>query len=119
MDKNRRRELQEQYKELKTYMGIFQIKNNVNGKIFIDSTRNLKNQWLTIKWQLEAGRHANSQLQKDWKEFGAEAFTYGVLEEKETDKIEDIRWELKQMEKQWLEKLQPYEDKGYNRPSIK
>jgi hypothetical protein len=119
MDKNRRKELQEQYKEVKTYMGIFQIKNNVNGKVFIDSSRNLKNQWLTIKWQLDAGRFANSQLQKDWKDFGEEAFTYEVLEEKETDKIEDIRWELKQMEKQWLEKIQPYEDRGYSKLSNK
>lgn len=119
MDKNRRKELQDQYKQLKTYMGIIQIKNNVNGKIFIDSSRNLKNQWLTIKWQLEVGKYANSLLQKDWKEFGEEAFIYEVLEEKESDKIADIRWELKQMEKQWLEKLQPYGDRGYNRPLIK
>jgi hypothetical protein len=119
MDKNRRKELQEQYKELKTYMGIIQIKNKVNGKVFIDTSRNLKNQWLTIQWQLEAGRFANSELQKEWKEFGAEAFTYEVLEEKETQDIADIRWELKQMETQWLEKLQPYDDRGYNRPKIK
>jgi hypothetical protein len=65
------------------------------------------------------GRFANSQLQKDWKELGSEAFTYEVLEKKEADEVTDKRWELKQMEKQWLEKLQPYGDRGYNKPPRK
>jgi len=42
-----------------------------------------------------------------------------LLEEKEADKVTDMRWELKQMEKPWLEKLQPYGDIGYNKPSDK
>jgi len=116
IDKKRRKELLEQYKELKTYMGIYQIKNNVNGKVFIDSCSNLKNRWLTLKMHLDMGRHPNAELQKDWNTFGPEAFSYEVLEQKEADKVEDIRWELKKMKKKWLEKLQPYEDRGYNKP---
>ena len=116
MDKKRRKALIEQYKQIKTYMGIVQVKNNVNGKIIIDTCSNLKNRWLTLKWQLDMGRHPNSQLQKDWNEFGPEAFTYEILEKKETDEISDVRWELKKMKNKWLEKLQPYEDRGYNKP---
>lgn len=116
MDKQRRKELQEQFKQIKTYMGIIQITNTVSGKIFISSCSNLKNRWLTIQSQLVMGRYANFQLQKDWSELGEEAFTYEVLEEKETDEVTDMRWELKQMEKPWLEKLQPYGDRGYNKP---
>lgn len=116
MDKKRRKELIEQYNQIKIYMGVIQIKNNINGKIYLDSYPNLKNKWLTIQAQLDTGRHPNSQLQKDWKELGPEVFTYEVLEEKETGKVADVRWELKQMEKSWLEKLQPYGDSGYNKP---
>lgn len=116
IDKKRRKELLEQYKQIKTYIGIIQIKNNVNGKIFIDTCSNLKNRWFTLKWNLDMGRHPNSKLQKDWNEHGPEAFSYEVLEKKEADKVDDIRWELKKMKKKWLEKLQPYGDKGYNRP---
>lgn len=115
MDKKRRKELLEEYKQLKTYMGVFQIKNTVNGKIFISTCSNLKSRWLTIRGQLDVGRYANSQLQKEWNEMGDGAFTYEVLEQKETDKVTDMRWELEQMEKPWLEKLQPYEDRGYNK----
>ncbi len=119
MDKKRRKELLEEYKQLKTYMGVFQIKNNAGGKIYVASCTNLKNRWLTIQLQLNMGRHANAGLQRDWKEMGPEAFTYEVLEEKETREVADRCWELKKMEKMWLEKLQPYGDRGYNKPPRK
>jgi hypothetical protein len=118
MDKSRRKELQEEYKELKTYMGVIQITNRSNGKIYIDAYPNLKNKWLTIQMQLDAGRFANSGLQKDWKEHGKDSFVFEVLEQKDTTDIADIRWETKQMEKRWLEKLQPYGDKGYHKPKV-
>jgi len=116
MDKTRRKELQEQFKQIKTYMGVIQVKNTVNDKIFIAAFPNLKNKWLTIRGQLDMGMHANAQLQHDWKALGPKAFTYEVLEEKETDEVSDMRWELKKMEKPWLENLQPYGDRGYNKP---
>lgn len=116
MDKTRRKELLEEYKQMKTYMGVIQVKNNVSGKIYIAVFPNLKNKWLTIRGQLDMGMHANVQLQKEWKELGCQAFSYEILEEKETDDVTDIRWEMKQMEKPWLEKLQPYGDRGYNKP---
>ncbi|KIL40542.1 LuxR family transcriptional regulator [Gordoniibacillus kamchatkensis] len=116
MDKNKRKELLEAYKQIKTYMGVIQITNKANGKIYVDSYPNLKNKWLTLQIQLDMGKFANARLQQDWKAFGREAFAYEVLEQKETDEITDMRWELKQMEKPWLEKLQPYGDRGYNKP---
>lgn len=115
MDKERRKELLEEYKKIKTYMGVVQITNKVNGKVFIAGYPNLKNKWSTIQSQLDMGMHVNSALQKDWNELGQQAFSYTVLEQKEADEVNDVRWELKQMEKSWLEKLQPYGDKGYNK----
>jgi hypothetical protein len=71
MDKNKRKELQEDYKQIKTYMGAIQITNKANGKIFVDSFPNLKNKWMTLQMQLDMGRFANAHLQKDWKEWGS------------------------------------------------
>lgn len=116
MDEKNRKELLGEYKQLKTYMGVIQITNNTNGKIYVAAYPNLKNRWFTIQSQLVMGRYANYLLQKDWKELGPEAFTYEVLEEKEADEVTDMRWERKQMAKPWLEKLQPYGDRGYNKP---
>lgn len=119
MDKKNRKMLLEEYKQLKTYMGVIQITNNASGKIYIATCPNLKNKWLSIKGQLVMGRFGNALLQKDWDELGPEFFTYEVLEDKEADEVTDKRWELKQMAKPWLEKLQPYGDRGYNMPPRK
>lgn len=115
MDKERRKELVEQYKQIKVLMGIFQIRNTVNGKIYIGSCSNLKNRWFTLKGQLDMGRFANAELQKAWKEQGEGTFAYEVLVEEEVKPETDVKWELKQMEKSWLEKLEPYDEKGYNK----
>lgn len=119
MDKSKRKELQEQYKQIKTYMGAIRITNKASGKIYVDTFPNLKNKWLTLQMQLDMGRFANAALQKDWTELGAAGFTYEVLEEKEADEIADLKWECKQMLKRWLGQLQPYEDKGYNKPLLR
>jgi hypothetical protein len=37
----------EEYKQIKTYMGVIQITNKANGKIYVDSYPNLKNKWLS------------------------------------------------------------------------
>ena len=116
MDKQKRKELLEAYKEVKTYMGAIRITNTANGKIYIDAYPNLKNKWLTIQSQLDAGRFANAGLQRDWKTYGPDAFAYEVLEQKDAGEIKDMRWEKKQLEKRWLERLQPYGDSGYHKP---
>lgn len=115
-EKKRRKELLEQFEQIKTSMGIYKISNTNNGKIFIGTCSNLKNKWIMIREQLNMGRFLNLELQKDWKVFGEDHFVYEVIEEKEVKEDTDTRWELKQMEKAWLEKLQPYGERGYNRP---
>ena len=116
MEKSKRKELIEFYKQMDTMMGVYQIRNNMNDKIFISSFANLKNKWLTIKMQLNMGRHPNAELQEDWNELGEDAFSYSVLEESKQEADMDVKWELQQMEKAWLAKLDPYDDKGYNKP---
>lgn len=116
MEKSKRKELMEEYKQIKTYMGVAQIKNEVNGKIFVCSFTNMKNKWLTTKMSLNTNMHVNAELQKDWNELGESAFSYTVLEEKDTEKVPDKKLEARAMEKEWIEKLQPFGEKGYNKP---
>ncbi len=116
MDRERRKELTEQFKQIKTYLGIYQLRNTVNGKIYLASYPNLKNREVNLRNELDMGRHYNKALQKDWTEMGGDAFVYEVLEQKESNDITDKRWVLKQMEEEWMEKVQPYGDKGYHKP---
>lgn len=119
LSRDRKKALKEQYLQMKTYCGIIQIKNKENGKLFLDSFPNLKNRWLTISAQLEQGRHFNSALQTDWNTYGKDAFVYTILEEENTEDFSDVRFELEKMMKSWMEKLQPYGEKGYHKPKIK
>jgi hypothetical protein len=112
---DRRKELIRQYKEIKIEAGVYQIRNIKNQKVFVASTPNLK----TVNGKsmmLSGGVHKNKKLQEEWNKFGEEAFLFEVLEvlkEKE-DSYLDIKGELRNLEKKWLEKLQPYDERGYN-----
>ncbi|MCR8630509.1 GIY-YIG nuclease family protein [Paenibacillus radicis (ex Xue et al. 2023)] len=112
---DRRKELVQQYKEIKTEAGIYQIKNNINQKILVASTNNLRS--LNGKTlMLKLGSHRNQQLQKEWNEFGESAFGIEVLEVLvKKEGYFDEKDELKKLEEKWLQELQPYGDRGYNK----
>ena len=116
-----RKDLKEEYKQMKFKMGVFQIKNNINGKIFIGSSLDLKAIWYAQKLQLDMGMHQNSELQKDWKEFGSENFSYEILDEinQTEDKPIDYKKEIKTLEDMIIDDLQPFEENGYNKKSKK
>jgi hypothetical protein len=112
---DRKKELKELYKEMKTEAGVYQIKNIKNQKVLVLATPNLK----TMNGKLMAlrgGGHTNKQLQEEWKQFGEEAFVFEVLEvlEEKEEGYFDKQKELKKLEAKWLEKLKPYGERGYN-----
>lgn len=113
---DRKRELKQQYKEMKTEAGVYQIKNTKNQKLFVAATPNLKtiNGKIT---QLRSGGHRNKQLQEEWNKFGEETFEFKVLEvlEEKEEGFFDRNDELKKLEAKWIEKLKPYGERGYHR----
>jgi hypothetical protein len=114
MDK---KELKKQYKHTLRPMGIFQIKNLVNEKIFIGSSSNVEGKLNSIKFQLEMDSYVNKELQKDFTKFGGNKFifeTIDILEPKQ-DPGYDYSEDLKTLEDMWLEKLKPFNEKGYNK----
>jgi len=114
--KEERARLVAQYKEIPIEAGVYQIRNTVNGKLFVDTTRNLKS--LNGRTSsLSSGTYPNKALQREWTEYGADAFALEVLEVLEPDDnpFVDVKDELKKLHEKWLEKLQPYGDKGYHK----
>ncbi|MFI8685946.1 GIY-YIG nuclease family protein [Rossellomorea sp. NPDC077527] len=113
---DRKRELKQQYKETPVEAGIFQIKNGQNNKIYIGSTKNLRT-LNGIKFMLENNGFTTSKaLQTEWKQFGKEAFTFELLEKlkKNDDPFVTEKEALAELEEKWLEKVQPYGERGYN-----
>jgi hypothetical protein len=112
---DRKKELKQQYKEVKTQAGIYQIKNTKNQKILIASTMNLKTM-NGKRFELTMGSHRNKSLQSDWNEFGENAFAFEVLEvlEIKEDEYFDAKDALEKLEEKWLNTLQPFGERGYN-----
>ncbi len=111
-----KKEAKQDYKLNPPPMGVFQVRNLKSEKVFVGSTMNLKGIFNRYESQLKAGNHPNKSLQADWNEFGAESFAFEILEELSPRANLDSKAELNFLEDLWLEKLQPYETRGYNEP---
>jgi len=113
---NRKKELKEQYKQTHTPMGVYQIHNLANDKIFVGAAMNLPGILNSNKTQLRAGNHPNKRLQAEWNEYGSDRFAFEVLDELSASEgpDHDYKAELAFLEELWLEKLEPYGEQGYN-----
>ena len=114
--------LKRDYKETARPMGVFQIRNTLNGKVLVGTSVDLPAILNRLRTQLSYGSHRNRELQKDWNEQGADAFELSILDElPPSDKpVYDPADDLRALEELWLEKLSPFEERGYNaRPKAK
>jgi hypothetical protein len=112
-----KKELKDEYKLKKFKIGVFQIRNTINEKVFIDSSPNLDAVWNRHKSELNFGGHRNVILQNEWKEFGEEKFKFEILSEivQKDDLKTDYTKEARELAAMFIEDLQPFGDKGYNR----
>jgi group I intron endonuclease len=113
------KEIRREYKERKKPAGIFQVKNTVNGKILLGSSLNLEGPLNSHKFMLSIRMHNNKILQKEWNEYGADKFVFEILEvvKIKDDPHFDLNDELTLLEQIWVEKLQPFGERGYNKDS--
>ena len=97
-------------------MGVYQIRNTLNGKLFVDSSLNIPGKINRITFQLNTGSHPSRSLQSDWNEFGKDVFEFETLEDVQprSDANYNYAADIETLENLWLEKLEPYGDKGYN-----
>ncbi len=111
-----RSEIKRVYKQNSPAGGIYQIRNTANGRIYVGSSRNLDGDRNSRLFQLRMGKVVFSrELQKDLDQFGAGSFDFSVLEVlPKPGPGENGDQLLAALHLQWLEKLQPFGDRGYN-----
>jgi len=102
-----KKELKEEYKQMKIPKGVFQIKNIKNNKVLIDHSIDMESKWNRHKMELKFGNHRNGSLQKDWNEYGEENFVFEVLSELKKKEEENINYnkELKTLQEMVTEEL--------------
>lgn len=113
-----RRALKREYKESYRPMGVFQIRNTVSGRILVASSVNLPAIFNRMRMQLNTGSYLmHRELQADWKEIGEDAFAFEVLEELDPPEAPGIdpSDDLAALLELWIDELQPYGERGYNR----
>lgn len=105
-----------EYKLSHRPMGVFQIRNVTNDKVYVDSSLNIPGKINRHRFQLKAGSFKSRSLQKDWNELGEASFEFETLEpvEPRSDANYDYATDVLILEDLWLERLEPYGDSGYN-----
>ncbi len=113
---DRRKELKLAYKETPRPMGVYVIRNTASGRLLVGASMNLTAAANSQSFQLRMKVHRCKELQADWDRFGGDAFAFEVLEEIDAAKVPADEWReaVAALEDKWLDKLQPYDDKGYN-----
>jgi len=115
-NKKTRKELQREYKERVKPSGVYQVKNLTNGKVLLGSSINLEGLLNRNRFTLRTNSHPNKELQKDWNELTPDQFLFEILEvvQVQDDPNFNLKDELTLLEQIWLEKLQPFGERGYN-----
>jgi hypothetical protein len=115
MERSKKR-LKQEYKQTHRPMGVFLIRNMVNDKVFVGVGLNLSGIINRHRFELTSGGHRNGRLQAEWNEFGSENFAFEIVDQLDPrgDPHFDYREELAFLEEMWLERLQPFGDRGYN-----
>jgi len=86
-------------------MGVVAIKNERNGRMWLGLAHNPEATLKRHRFELSLGSSWHKELQSDWNEFGAEAFSFEILDTMKPDPLKDKAEELKELETLWREKL--------------
>ena len=91
-------------------VGVYQLTNLVNNKIYIGSTGDsFKTRWKTHQKKLKNNKHPNSHLQNAYNKYGDENFEFTILE------VTDTKILALEKEQYFLDKYKSYDNQiGYN-----
>ena len=88
--------------------GVYKIRNKINAKVIIGSSKNIKKRWNAYRSTLNKGVYSNLYLQNSWDKYGASNFEFSILEE-------CSEAELLIKEDKWMEHYKSMDSKyGYN-----
>lgn len=108
IDKERKKEMISKYKQKKTTGGVYKITNTANGRYMLKAEVDLQSFQNRFEFSKKVNSCLHPKMQKDFKEFGPDAFSLEFLEEaekKEEESAMGFRDRLKRMEEQWAEKF--------------
>jgi hypothetical protein len=112
-----KKELKQEFKSIKLRVGIYQIINKQENRIYLQITSDLDRAFSSDIFQLKAGMHSNERLQNDWNKLGKDLFEFSVFDElKVTDTATptEVSRDLKELLKMHLEEMEKKGNLLYN-----
>lgn len=113
-----RKALSREYKNAPRTAGIGLVRNAATGRTLLLAGRDIRALLNRHRAQLRLGVHRNAELQRDWRALGEHGFVFEVVDTlppKDTPGY-DPGDDLQVLEQLWLEKLTPFDPRGYNPP---
>jgi hypothetical protein len=108
------------YKQIVPPMGIYRIQNLDNEKIYIGRSADLNGKINSERFQLRNNMHMNKELQNDFNNLGEGKFVFEILDSLQPKEEPNHNYDgdLQTLEAMWLEKLQPFDTKGYHKKKL-
>lgn len=127
LDKQQKKELATAYKQSFRPMGVYQIRNTENGKVLVGSSMDLDGMNNRLAFAKQLNSNMFTELKEDWSRYGGNAFVFEVLDRikprdeqmNDPSELEAYKEEVETLLELWLDKLQPYGERGYNKPKRK
>ena len=91
MDSQKKKELIAGYKERKISGGVYMITNTKTGMRLLAAETNLEGSKNKFDFCIKTNLCSYPKLQEEWKRYGAQAFTFEVLEELKKDETQTDR----------------------------
>ncbi len=79
MDKGRRKELIEMYKNRKPEMRVISYRCKATGNVFLGISKETRADFNSNNFKLNAKLHPNKHLQELWNKYGADSFEMNVV----------------------------------------
>lgn len=92
----------------KKISGIYQIKNLINGKVYVGSSVNIEYRFRCHKCRLNKNNHHSIYLQRTWNKYGEENFEFKIIELVDDENL------LIEREQFWIDELSAVNPEGYN-----
>ena len=107
-----------EYKETPRPAGVYRVRHTAMRKSLVGSSVNLPGIMNRHRFQLKNGLHPDADLQRDWHEFGPDAFEFEVLDQLSPKKepTYDPTEDLRVLTEMWIEKLTASGESFYGKP---